>query len=100
MANNNNWGGFRKNSGRSSRKEEGKIIEKLNPLEPKAFEALAEGISRGEYRFVKMWFEYRYGRPTEFKVTDMQISPLENISPSILFKSTEQQNEEERLKNE
>ena len=96
MANNNNWGGVRANSGRLSRKEEGKIIEKLEPLEPKVFEVLAEGINKGEFRYVKMWFEYRYGRPTEFKVTDMQISPLENISPSILFKSTEEQNKEIR----
>ena len=35
------------------------LIEKLTPLEPKALEKLKEGVNDGDFRFIKLYFEYR-----------------------------------------
>ena len=49
-----------KNSGRKSKTEEIILIEKLTPLSDKAFEELQKGIERGEFQFVRLWFQYMY----------------------------------------
>lgn len=60
-----NNGGARDNAGRKPKVEEQKLIEKLSPLEPKAFQALDMAIMEGESWAVKMYFEYMYGKPKE-----------------------------------
>ena len=42
-----------------------KLIEKLKPLEEKAFKALQDLIADGNFNAVKLWFEYMHGKPKE-----------------------------------
>ena len=56
--------GGHKTAGRKPKAEEQKLIERLTPLEDEAFKALEEGIKSGHNWAVKLYFEYRYGKPT------------------------------------
>jgi hypothetical protein len=58
-------GGKREGSGRKSKAEEVKLIDTLTPLAPKALAALKEGIEAGEFPFVKLFYEYYAGKPTD-----------------------------------
>jgi hypothetical protein len=58
-------GGARKGAGRKSKAEEVKLIESLTPLAPEALKALEAGIKAGEFPFVKLFYEYYAGKPTE-----------------------------------
>lgn len=58
-------GGRRPGSGRKSKAEELKLIEKLSPMEDTALKVLAKGIKDGEFPYLKLYFEYFYGKPTE-----------------------------------
>ena len=69
--------GGNKNAGRKSKSEEQALVEKLSPLEPKAFKALENGITDDQSWAVKMYFEYMYGKPKETKdITINEIQPL------------------------
>ena len=75
-------------SGRKPKSVEIELIEKLQPLEPKAFELLKDGLDSGDFKYLRLYFLYRYGKPREQKeinVTSEQDVPLFNI----VFKSTE-----------
>tara|TARA_R110001632_G_scaffold48024_1_gene121241 strand:- start:1493 stop:1735 length:243 start_codon:yes stop_codon:yes gene_type:complete len=67
-----------KNSGRPKKTDELLMIEKLSPLEEIAFEELKKGIERGEFAFVKLWFQYMYGKPK-------QITELNVVTEQPLF---------------
>ena len=72
--------GGNKNAGRKSKSEEVKMIERLTPLEPKAFEALEKGIEEGNFKYVQMFYNYYAGKPKETK--DISITseqPLFNL---------------------
>lgn len=62
-----NNGGKRDGAGRKPKAEEQALIEKLTPLEPKAFKALSNAISEEHSWAVKLYFEYVYGKPRETK---------------------------------
>jgi hypothetical protein len=57
--------GLRQRGGRKPKATELKIIEKLTPLETMAFEALAEGLKSGDFSYVKLFMEYRFGKPKD-----------------------------------
>ena len=59
--------GGNKNAGRKSKSEEVKMIERLTPLEPKAFQALEKGIEEGNFKYVQMFYNYYAGKPKETK---------------------------------
>ena len=72
----NGHGGKRPNSGRKSRMEELKMIERLTPMADDAYKALHEGIKSGSVHFVKLFFEYYVGKPQQtmdLKIDDSQI---------------------------
>jgi len=70
-------GGARKGAGRPPKAEEQALIEKLSPLEPKAFKALDNAIQDEQSWAVKMYFEYMYGKPKEkVEVTQIIEQPL------------------------
>lgn len=52
-------------AGRPKKSEEMALIEKLNPLEDEGLKQLREGVERGEFRYVQLFFQYYYGKPTE-----------------------------------
>ena len=56
-------GGKRPGAGRPPKAEEQKLIEKLSPLEPIAFKALEQALKDNEGWAVKLFFEYKYGKP-------------------------------------
>jgi hypothetical protein len=60
-------GGKRNNSGRKSKSEEVQLIERLSPLEDKAFSALKEGIESGDFKYVQLFYHYYAGKPKETK---------------------------------
>tara|TARA_R110000744_G_scaffold373006_1_gene484958 strand:+ start:2274 stop:2549 length:276 start_codon:yes stop_codon:yes gene_type:complete len=74
--------------GRPPKAEEQKLIEKLSPLEPKAYQALEDAIEDNQSWAVKIFFEYMYGRPKQaVDITSggekmqqpiISIDPLEN----------------------
>jgi hypothetical protein len=64
-------------AGRPSKAEEQALIEKLSPLEEKAFKALKNAISEEHSWAVKMYFEYMYGKPTDkVEITKITEQPL------------------------
>jgi len=60
-------GGKRDGAGRKSKAEEVNLIEKLTPLEDAAFLALKEGVERGDFKFVQLFYNYYAGKPRETK---------------------------------
>jgi len=70
------------NSGRKSKKDELAMIKKLTPLDDMAFTMLESGIINGEFQYLKLFFEYRFGKPTqmqEINLTSEQDKPMINI---------------------
>lgn len=59
-----NNGGHR-NGGRKPKAVEQKLIEKLTPLEPLAFEQLQKCMTKGQSWAIQMYFNYMYGKPKE-----------------------------------
>lgn len=71
------WGGKRQGSGRKSKADEVKLIEKLSPLEDLALQKLHEGLESGDYKFVSLFYQYFYGKPRETQdITLNQDTPL------------------------
>jgi len=60
-------GGKRDNAGRKSKSEEVQLIERLSPLEDKAFIALQKGIESGDFKYVQLFYHYYAGKPKETK---------------------------------
>jgi hypothetical protein len=60
-------GGKREGSGRKSKAEEVQLIERLTPLEDKAFAALQKGIESGDFKYVQLFYHYYAGKPKETK---------------------------------
>jgi len=58
-------GGAREGAGRKSKAAEQSLIEKLSPLEPKAFKALTEALNDGKDWAVKLFFQYNFGMPKQ-----------------------------------
>jgi hypothetical protein len=60
-------GGFREGSGRKPKADEIKLIEKLDELIDKdsVVKKLNELIEDGNFNALKLYFEYRYGKPKE-----------------------------------
>ena len=57
--------GVNQGQGRPPKCDEVKLIERLTPLAPVAFAALERGLIENNPAFVKMWFEYFYGKPKQ-----------------------------------
>jgi len=58
-------GGARPGAGRKPKIEEQKLIEKLTPLEEIAFVALKNALVDEESWAVKLFFDYKFGKPKE-----------------------------------
>lgn len=58
-------GGAREGAGRKSKAEEQSLVEKLSPLEPKAFEALVAALEDHKDWAVKLFFQYKFGMPKQ-----------------------------------
>src|SRR5687768_16661706 len=58
-------GGAREGAGRKPKADELAIIEKLSPLEDEAFKQLEKGVKSGSFHFVKLFYEYIWGKPKQ-----------------------------------
>ena len=63
----NKRGGAREGAGRKSKSEEVAMIERLSPMEDKAYAALLAGVEKGDFKFVQLYFNYYAGKPKETK---------------------------------
>lgn len=59
---NKGHGGRREGAGRKPKEDELKLIERLSPMDDLAISVLEAGIERGDFNFVKLFFEYRFGK--------------------------------------
>lgn len=79
MDNRKNNGGH-KTAGRKSKSEEVAMIEKLSPMEDKAYKALEQGVANGDFKFVQLYFNYYAGKPKETKdITLNTEQPIFNL---------------------
>ena len=73
--------GGHKTAGRKPKADEIAMIEKLSPMEDKAYKALEEGVERGDFKFVQLYFNYYAGKPKETKdITLNNEQPIFNIT--------------------
>lgn len=74
-------GGARKGAGRKPKAQEQALIEKLSPLEESAFKALKDAIADNQSWAVKLYFDYKYGKPRETK--DLNILSDQPLFPDV-----------------
>jgi hypothetical protein len=58
-------GGFREGSGRKPKADEIQLIERLSPMDDLALEMLRFKIESGDMQAIKLFFDYRFGKPKE-----------------------------------
>lgn len=69
------------NSGRKPKADEIAMIERLSPMEDKAYKALEKGVENGDFKFVQLYFNYYAGKPKETKdITLNNEQPIFNLS--------------------
>ena len=54
-------------SGRRPQEENVALIQKLTPLDDIAFAMLKKGIEENKFAYLKLYFQYKYGKPREMK---------------------------------
>ena len=59
--------GGHKTAGRKPKADEIAMIERLSPMEDKAYKALEQGVANGDFKFVQLYFNYYAGKPKETK---------------------------------
>jgi hypothetical protein len=68
------------NSGRKPKADEIAMIERLSPMEDKAYKALEQGVENGDFKFVQLYFNYYAGKPKETKdITLNTEQPIFNL---------------------
>ena len=76
----NNKGTIGNKGGRPSKAEEVAMIERLSPMQDKAYEALEKGVEAGDFKFVQLYFNYYAGKPKETKdITLNNEQPIFNL---------------------
>ena len=61
----NNGGTKGNKGGRKPKEEEQKLVERLSPLDNLAFKELKKAMEKGHNWAIKIFFDYRYGKPKE-----------------------------------
>ena len=81
----NGHGGKRKGAGRKSKDEELKVIERLDNIIDKdsVIKKMYDLIKEGNFNAIKLYFEYRFGKPKE---TIEQTHNINNFDIKELFK--------------
>ena len=78
--------GIKGRSGRKPKSEDIAMIEKLTPLDEIAFVKLKEGIESGDFKFIRLYFLYRWGSPRQIQdVTITSEVPIFNIKDVFRF---------------
>ena len=72
--------GVKGRSGRKPQSENIEMIERLTPLDDRAFEELKKGVEKGEFKYIQLFFYYRYGKPRQAQdITINQETPIFNL---------------------
>lgn len=71
--------GGNKNAGRKPKSDEIVMIEKLSPLDDIAFGKLKEGVENGSFNHLKLFYEYRYGKPKQLIGVVSENETLEQV---------------------
>jgi len=72
-------GGARNGAGRKPKADEVALIERLTPLADTAFAALEQGLNEKNPAFVKLWFEYMYGKPKQDISANVELTGIKSI---------------------
>ena len=72
-------GGVRPGSGRKGKAEEAKLVERLTPLDDTAFAVLSEAVEGGQQWAVKLFFEYRFGKPKQIVAIEQKKDEGEQV---------------------
>ena len=61
-------GGARVGSGRKPKAEKDRLVESLDAVinQEEVLKHLAKLVQQGDFRAIKLWLEYRYGKPKEY----------------------------------
>lgn len=92
-----NRGGYRINSGRKSKATELELVSKLTVYDNLAIDILLQGVKEGNFQFIKLFMEYRFGKPNQSirldHINNEQISIPEpkvyNIAPPLAHSENE-----------
>ncbi len=60
-----NRGWYRINSGRKSKSAELELFSKLTVYDNLAIDTLIQGVKEGNFHFIKLFMEYRFGKPSQ-----------------------------------
>ena len=82
--------GIKGKSGRKSKADEQLLMEKLSIYDNDAFRILGEKILDGEYWAIRMYMNYRFGKPKESQNINLHTTQIE--VPNIVWKSTKEIN--------
>lgn len=67
-------GGAREGAGRKPKASELLLIERLSPMDDIALERLKILIENGDFNAIKLFFEYRYGKPKQVVESDSNVN--------------------------
>ena len=92
-----NRGEYRINSGRKSKSAELELFSKLTVYDNLAIGTLIQGVKQGNFQFIKLFMEYRFGKPSQSisldHINNEQISIPEpkvyNIAPPLAHSENE-----------
>lgn len=79
-------GGRREGSGRKPKAKELELIERLSPYDDTALKALEAGVRAGEFPFIKLFMEYRFGKAKESVSLSLEDNTLE-VTRKIIGKT-------------
>jgi hypothetical protein len=77
--NNGSRTGENRNAGRKPKATEIQLIERLTPLEEIALKALEKGVKSGELGFLKLFLEYRFGKPKQMQEITIKENGLRDV---------------------
>lgn len=92
-----NRGGYRINSGRKSKSTELELVTKLTVYDNLAIDILLQGVKQGNFQFIKLFMECRFGKPNQSNsldhINNEQIAIPEpkvyNIAPPLAHSENE-----------
>ena len=67
--------------GRPPKDSSSELHDRLNPMSEMGIQRLKEGIERGDFNYLKLYFQYRYGKPKQIsQVTVHAEQPLFDLN--------------------
>lgn len=79
----NGHGGARQRAGRKTKEDEGKLIERLSPMDDLWIEKVQQGMEEGDSTILKLFASYRWGQPKQTIDTNLS-GGLETFKPTWL----------------